>query len=82
MADLDLSGQAAYASDINPRLQTLRDRLDERKVIWDKLNWAKRKKWVRSGKDPIMTAAWQAYKYLNTFFNVVDMPKGADYDND
>ena len=69
MTTLNLSGQQTEANQINPKLQQLKDRLDERKIVWDKLSDAKKKKWITSGKDPIMTTAWQIYKYLrNNFF--------------
>jgi len=70
MANLNLSGQQQRRNQIAPYIQQLRDRLDERKPIWDKLPDAKKKLWITSNKDPVMTLAWQAYRYLrDNFFN-------------
>lgn len=68
MADLNLSGQQAERDQIAPKIQQLKDRLNERKVIWDKLSDEKKKLWIQSGKDPVMTLAWQAYRYLRDNF--------------
>ena len=69
MAILNLSGQQADYNTIAPKVQTLKVWMDERKVLWDKISPEKRKKWVISGKDPIMSLAWNIYKYLrNNFF--------------
>ena len=69
MANLDLTGQQAYADSMAPKIQSLKNRLDERSIIWEKLSTTKKKKWITSGKDPIMTIAWQMFKYLrNNFF--------------
>ena len=73
MANLNLSGQQAYKDAIAPHIQTLKDRMNERKVIWDKLPDDKKKLWITSGKDPIMTLAWNSYKYLrDNFFEDTD----------
>ncbi|GAG85791.1 unnamed protein product [marine sediment metagenome] len=69
MTILDLSNQAANATAINPKIVALKNLMDLRKPIWDKLPVEKKKKWIKSGKDPIMTLAWQIFKYLrNNFF--------------
>jgi hypothetical protein len=69
MATLDLSNQANNAGQIESKIQTLKGLMDLRKPIWDRLSYQKRKQWVLSGQDPIMTLAWQTFKYLrNNFF--------------
>lgn len=69
MAILDLSGQQAAYNLIAPRMQQLKDAMDLRKSIWDKLPVAKKIAWIQSDKDPIMGLAWTIYKYLrNNFF--------------
>ena len=68
MADLDLTGQATESSTINPKLLRIKQLLDQRKTIWLRIPYAKRKAWVTSDKDPIMSAAWDIYKYLNNNF--------------
>lgn len=76
MADLNLTGQNLERADIVPKLLKLEQCLDERKAIWQRITFAKRKAWVVSGKDPIMDIAWDIYKYLdNNFF-------GEEYYND
>lgn len=70
MATLNLSNQETAKNNISPKLLQLKQSMDTRKDIWDKLPIEKKKKWVTSGKDPIMNIAWDVYKYLrNNFFN-------------
>lgn len=74
---LDLTNQAAIASQIQTRILVLQDRLAERLPIWKKLSVKRRRAWVKSGKDPIMTLAWQIFKYLrDNFFQTEDMDNG------
>lgn len=69
MAILDISGQQAAYNLIAPKVQNLKDAMDLRKAIWDKLPKAKKIAWIQSDKDPIMGLAWTVYKYLrNNFF--------------
>ena len=70
MADLNLTGQSTLAGQVTTRINQLKTSMDQRKVIWDRLSLAKKKAWVTSGKDPIMTLAWNTYRYLrDNFFN-------------
>lgn len=68
MAILNLSNQQAAVDQIQPYVNVLKDRMDDRKTIWDKLSVEKRRTWILSGKDPIMTLAWTIYKYLHKNF--------------
>jgi len=69
MTTLDLTGQQAAYNLIAPKIQQLKDAMDLRKSIWDKLPVNKKIAWIQSGKDPIMGLAWTVYKYLrNNFF--------------
>ena len=68
MADLVLTGQATSTGQIQTRITQLRNSMDLRKEIWDRLPVEKKKKWITSGKDPIMTLAWQVYRYLRDNF--------------
>lgn len=68
MANLNLSGQEAEKNQIAPKVQQLKNRMNERKVIWDKLPDDKKKLWITSGKDPIMTLAWNSYRFLRDNF--------------
>jgi len=68
MADLNLTGQSTLAGQVQIRIIQLRASMDQRKVIWDRLPLAKKKAWITSGKDPIMTLAWNIYRYLRDNF--------------
>jgi hypothetical protein len=69
MATLNLTGQQAAYNLIAPKIQQLKDAMDLRKPIWNKLPAAKKIVWIQSDKDPVMGLAWSVYKYLrNNFF--------------
>lgn len=68
MAILDLTGQATLGGQIQTRVNQLRTALDERKQYWDRMPQEKKKAWIASGKDPILTLAWQIYRYLRDNF--------------
>ena len=68
MANLTLNGQATKAADIGPKLAKLKQALDARKAIWTKLPIEKKKKWVASEKDPVMTLAFTIGQYLQKNF--------------
>jgi len=68
MAILNLSDQTTLRNTIAPKIQFLKTAMNARKVIWDKLSPEKKKKWVTSGKDPIMSLAWSVYRYLRDNF--------------
>jgi len=66
--ELNLTGQEVYAQDIQPKVNQLKTLMNERKVLWDRLSNEKKKVWITSGKDPIMTLAWNAYSWLRDNF--------------
>jgi len=68
MADLRLAGQSVERDDVQPKLIKLKNLMNQRKTIWQKLPFAKRKAWVTSEKDPIIDIAWDIYNYLDTNF--------------
>jgi len=68
MTDLNLTGQSTSAGQIQTRINQLKTAMDLRLAVWNKLSDEKKKKWVTSGKDPIMTLAWNVYKYLRDNF--------------
>ena len=73
MANLNLIDQETYRAQIAPKINQLKAQLDLRQEIWNKLDRDKKVKWIKSGKDPIMTLAWQMFKYLrDNFFGEVD----------
>lgn len=69
MSDLNLTGQSTLAGQVQTRITQFRNAMELRKEIWGRLPLAKKKAWITSGKDPIMTLAWNTYRYLrNNFF--------------
>ena len=74
MTDLNLSDQSTLASAIQTRVSQLKTAMDDRLPMWNKLPDEKKKKWVTSDKDDIMTLSWNIYKYLrdNFFDSEVD----------
>ncbi len=68
MATLNLTGQATSAGQIQTRINQLKTAMDLRLEIWNRLPVGKKKAWITSGKDPIMTLAWQVYRYLRDNF--------------
>ena len=68
MTDLNLSNQQTAVTSIQPYITALKDRMELRKPVWDKLSDEKKIKWVKSDKDPIMTLAWLMYRYLRDNF--------------
>lgn len=68
MAELNLTGQATSAEQIQTRVTQLRNAMELRKEIWNRMPIEKKKAWIASGKDPIMTLAWQVYRYLRDNF--------------
>lgn len=69
MTTIRLSGQKTIRNTIAPRIQTLKDAMDLRKEIWNKLPNDKKIAWIKSDRDPVMQLAWSIYKYLrNNFF--------------
>ena len=68
MTTLNLTNQQTAVTAMAPYITGLKDRMEQRKVIWDKLPIEKKKQWVKSGKDPIMTLAYNTFKYLRDGF--------------
>lgn len=76
MSELNLTGQATSAGQIQTRINQLKAAMDLRLPIWTKLPVEKKKAWVSSGRDPIMTLAWNVYRYLRDNFFGVEMDNG------
>lgn len=68
MADLNLSDQTTLTSAVQTRIVQMRNAMDLRLPVWQKLSDEKKKKWVKSDKDPLMTLAWNTYRYLRDNF--------------
>lgn len=68
MADLNLIDQETYKTQIQPKMIQLKNQLDLRSEIWAKIDQTKKKKWITSGKDPIMTLAFQMGQYFKDNF--------------
>ena len=76
MAILDLTGQTTSAGQIQTRINALKTLLDQRKPFWDRMPIEKKRAWIASNKDPVMTLAWDVFKYLNNnFFSGEDTGK-------
>ena len=73
MTVLDLSNQTVDAADIQLKVVKLKGALDARRELWGRLDVDEKRAWVKSGKDPIMTLAWQIYKYLKPWFEQEDI---------
>lgn len=70
---MNLTNQSNYASQIQSKIQTLKEQMDLRLPIWNRLSYEKKKTWILNGNDPLMTLAWNIYKYLrDNFFGEVD----------
>lgn len=68
MSELNLTGQSTLAGQIQTRVTQLRNAMELRKEVWNRLPVSKKKSWITSGKDPIMTLAYNIYVYLKDFF--------------
>jgi hypothetical protein len=68
MAELNLTGQATISSAVQTRVNQLKTEMDKRKSVWNRLPVEKKRAWITSGRDPIMTLAWQIYRYLRDNF--------------
>jgi hypothetical protein len=68
MSDLNLTGQSTLAGQVQTRITQLRNAMDLRKEVWNRLPIAKKKAWITSGKDPLMTLSWKIYRYLRDNF--------------
>lgn len=66
--NLNLSNQDNIKKQISPKLLQMKEELDKRKAIWDKISQEKKNVWIISGEDPIMNIAWNIYKYLRDNF--------------
>jgi len=73
MAILSLTNQKTARDTIAPKIANLQSAMETRKEVWQRLPIEKKKKWIKSGKDPIMTLAWSIYRYLDqNFFGEVE----------
>lgn len=69
--ELNLTGQTTASGQIQTRVTQLRNLMEQRKAIWQRLPIEKKRAWIKSGKDPVMALAWDVYKYLrNNFFQL------------
>lgn len=65
---MNLINQVNIKTSLTPVLQLLKTQLEARQSVWNKTQKSKKVAWVKSGKDPVMTLAYQTYKYLDKFF--------------
>ena len=69
MTTINLTGQDLDLETIMPKLAKMKQMMVDRRPVWDKLTYAQRKKWVKSGKDDVMQIAYQIYQFLCDFFD-------------
>lgn len=70
--NLNLTGQQDIRSQVAPKLLQMKNAMDLRKALWDRLPLAKKRRWIQLAptKDPVMDIAWDVYRYLrNNFFS-------------
>ena len=68
MAEIDLKNRGSDKTDIEPKLQKLKNRLNDIEPLWKKLSPKKRKKILEDNVDPILSLAYSIYKYLEKKF--------------
>lgn len=68
LSELKLVSQKTYKTQIQPKMLLLKKQLDLRSEIWAKIPIEKKKKWITSGKDPIMNLAFQMGQYFKDNF--------------
>lgn len=68
MAVLNLTNQSTAYTQIAPKMLSLKQELDKRMEVWQKIPPEKKRAWIKSDKDPIMSLAWDIYKYLDKNF--------------
>ena len=72
MATIELTNQKTLETQIKPMMTALQDALGDRLPVWQKIPVEKKKLWLESAKDPVLTLAWTLYVYLRDFFKEVD----------
>lgn len=68
MATFNFTNQQDFVDTLLPYLQTLKTEMNNRRTLWDKIKFEKKKAWIQSEKDPVINLAWGMYKDLNDFF--------------
>lgn len=68
MADLILVNQQTYHDQIAPKIQQLKTQMTLRSDIWNKVSYKKKRLWITSNQDPLMTLAFQMGQYLKNNF--------------
>ncbi len=76
MANLSLTGQSTISAQVQQRINALRTEMEKRREIWYRLPYEKKRAWILSDKDPIISLAWTIYKYLRPWFQ--DAPDGEE----
>ena len=72
MAELNLNGQAGIAAQVGPKLVQLREALEQRLPVWQKLTAEQKRRWlaVAAERDPLLHMARQMAEYLmETWFD-------------
>ena len=70
---INLTGQDELSRVIAPHISTLKSLMEQREDVWKRASIEKKQKWLKSGKDPVMTQAWQIYSHLrDNFFGEIN----------
>jgi len=68
VTQLDLTLSGADKTKIQTGLAKLKEHLDQRKEVWNRIPPEKCKAWIVSDKDDVMSLAWNVFKYLDSNF--------------
>ena len=80
MAKLTLNNQRQASNAVKTRTDDLKTLLDSRRAIWEKLPFEQKRVWIRDGKDPVMSLAWEVYDFLDqNFFGREHHHPGEDF---
>jgi len=72
MATIELTNQKTLETQIKPMMTALQNALGDRLPVWQKIPVEKKKLWLDSAKDPVLTLAYTLHMYLKDFFKGVD----------
>ena len=75
--NLNLTLQSSLRSQFAPVLLQLKEQMDMRSEIWNKLSLAQKKKYIKSGKDKVLDLYLQIIKHaIDNFPELVDVLMG------
>lgn len=69
---LEITGQSELAVSIQAKTNQLLSSLSQRVAVWEKIEEDKKKLWLNSGNDPILSLGWEVYRGLKDFYEEID----------